>query len=290
MTTEHNKFLLKACEDYLIHMDECDRGNYLSFDFDFIKNKKWHTMGDSLVNDDLRDLTNIINRWQRYIYQWEAWNIVLKNKDEANEWDVRAEFVEPIVHQSLLMPSRIRDTFTSVSTSALHQIRLSIDNFYKDHLEGEQTNPGERPRFLNRRQKENRLFKLAKYWPESTSFITALQKINKEDYIEDTNNYRNLASHYIAPNLEMGETSLITRTVSPAKKIVPIGNNRYEEVNEPGKMSVCYGFGGTPPLNLKETHIKNLEQFNLARTCYIAYRDLLETSVKRIEESFLTTC
>jgi len=269
-------------------MDECDRGEYLLYDFDFISNKKWHAMGDSLVDDDLRELTNIMNRWQRYSCQWKAWNLVLKSKGEMTEWDIRAEFVEPIVHQSLLMPSRIRDTFTSVATSAFHQIRLSVDNSYKDHLEGDPTPIDPKPRPLNRRKKEKRLIKLTKFWAESASFIAALQKLNQANYVEETSNYRNLASHSIAPNLEIGETNLITRSISQAKKLIQVENNCYEEVDVLGKFSVSYGFGGTSPLNLEDTYIKNFEQYRLARECYITYRDLLESAVKKIETSCLS--
>lgn len=286
LPSNNSKFLIQSYKEYLQYIDNCiSKQQYLTYDFEFLENKKWYMMGETFIHGNMRELTNLMNSWQKHHSQWEAWNHVLKNQDEMNSWNIRAEFVEPLVHQCLLQPSRIRDTFTSIATNALHQIKLSIDNSYKDYLEGEQTSPDQQPKFLNRKEKEKLLSKLANNWSDSTLFMQSLRNINNSQYIKETSNYRNLASHYISPNLELGETSIITRTVVPSTKLVPKGDGTYEDAFVSGKMSVSYGFGGTEPLNLITTKEKNYEQYNLARKCYLAYRELLEVAVNEIKNA-----
>jgi len=282
---KHSKILLNACEEYLKYIEggSCQQ-KYFSYDFDFLKNKKWSLMGELLVEGNLRELTNLMNSWQQNHYQWKAWNRVLQSKDQMIAWDIRAEFVESMVHESLLMPSRIRDTIASVATTSLHQIRLSVDLSYKDYLEGDPETPDQKPLYLSRQKKEKRLSKLAKYWSQSETFLNALKQLNHTQYIEETYNYRNLASHFISPNFEMGETNIVTRSVVQTKKLVPSTDNSYVEKPVLGKMSVSYGVGGTPALNLEETQVRNYEQYSLARDCYMLYRKLLEDTIFEIEE------
>lgn len=50
-----------------------------------------------------------------------------------------------------------------------------------------------------------------------------------------------------------------------------------------GRFTVpSYGFGGLPPLDLEQGRIANLEQYELARACYLEYERLLESVVSQI--------
>lgn len=53
----------------------------------------------------------------------------------------------------------------------------------------------------------------------------------------------------------------------------------YEPTPIPGKMSVSYGFGGTPPLDMEEARTVNLEQYQRARICYLNYRNVLAAAL-----------
>ncbi|WP_273022832.1 hypothetical protein [Rheinheimera sp.] len=283
---EHAKILRKAFDEYLMHLYEkpiTPKEMLLSYDFDFINGRKWNTLADAMVRCDLRELTNIINRWNRLLGSWHAWNMVLDGREEMEAWDLRSEFLGSLVHECLLMPASIRDTITSVATAAFHQVRLSIDNSYRDHLEGDPKSPQEKQKLLNRRQKEDRLHRLIKFWPNSESFIKALRKINSQDYIEKTYNYRNLTTHSIGPRLGIGHTRTVKRSIENAQapRELEDGTIVFEDI--PGKLAVCYSFGGTPPLDIERVRLVNIEQYKLAYKCYTEYLALLTATVNGIE-------
>ncbi|WP_273049467.1 hypothetical protein [Pseudoalteromonas sp.] len=277
MASEHSKLLLKAYEEYLNHRDHCSNESpYLSYDFKFLNNKKWSLMAEKIVSNELRELTNLLNRWKSLLSKWRSWNLVLSNKDEMNAWHIRSEFVESIVNQCLFYPSSMRDNFSSIATSSFHQIKLSLDRSYKDSLDEDSLKGG----FLMRSKKEKQLKRLVSVFPESEIFLNLLKKLNNSQYVKDTLDYRNLASHSIAPNLVLGETNFVTRTIEQATKMSLIGDNLCGPV---GKTSVVYGFGGTPPINLEEAIKLNYEQYQIARECYTVYLRILMATVSTIE-------
>ena len=253
--------------------------SYLPYDFDFIHNHKWHILGEQMVEDELRELTNIMNRWCGDLHRWHAWNNVIRICEEKEAWEVRREFVEALVHHCLLEPSAMRDRITFVATNAFHQVRLSSEDGYKDRLEGDPKQPNEKPVFLGRRKKEKRLKKVVSDWDESRAFIESLEAINDSLYQQATYDYRNRVNHAIGPRLGLGITQAVTRNVVQATQMErqPDGTCRAEPI--PGKLSVSYGFGGTQSINLEEARTLNLQQYRLARTGYNQYYELLKSKV-----------
>lgn len=156
--------------------------SYLPYDFDFIHNHEWYALGELMVEDELRELTNIFNRWCGDLQRWHAWNIVIRSYGEKEAWKVRREFVEALVHHCLLEPSAVRDRFTFVATNAFHQVRLASDDGYKDYLEGDPKQPDKKPAFLSRRRKEKRLAKVVAVWSESKAFLESLAATNDSSY------------------------------------------------------------------------------------------------------------
>lgn len=285
MRPDYAALLKDGYEQYLKHLDSHElkpSTELLTYDFNFLKDRKWHALGECMVGCDFRELTNLLNGWRQLLIGWHAWNNVLAALDDDTAWELRLEFVESKIHECLLKPSSIRDTFTSVATNALHQVRLGVDHSYRDHLEGDPTAENPKPSYLSRNKKEKRLAQLACVWPESGAFLKAHDKINTDKYIKATSDYRNLNSHTIGPRLGLGYTRTVTRTVVPAEELVPVSDGTFKAAPVPGKMTVSYGFGGMPPLNLEKVRITNLEQFELARTCYLEYRQLLESAVSKI--------
>ena len=283
---KHAQLLREAFNQYLVHIHELPLnpgGELLSYDFNFIDGRKWHIFADTMVQCDLQELTNIINGWNNLLCRWHAWSMVLEGREEMEAWELRSEFLDSMVHECLLMPASIRDTITSVATAAFHQARLSIDRSYRDHLDGEPKTPDERPKLLNRRQKEERLSRLVQVWPSSANFLKTLREINTPDYIAETCDYRNLTAHYIGPGLGIGHTRIVTRSVKQAKALKQIDDGSYVFEDVPGKLTVSYGYGGTPPLNLEVVRAANLAQYKKARSCYVEYRALLEAVVVEIE-------
>lgn len=283
---KHAQLLREAFNQYLVHVHELPLnpgGKLLSYDFNFIDGRKWHIFADMMVQCDLRELTNLINGWSNLLCRWHAWSMVLEGREEMEAWELRSEFLDSMVHECLLMPASIRDTITSVATAAFHQVRLSIDRSYRDHLEGEPKTPEERPKLLKRRQKEERLSRLVQVWPSSANFLKTLHEINTKDYVAETRDYRNLTAHSIGPRLADGHTRIITRNVEQAQALKQVDDGSYVFEDVPGKLVVSYGVGGTPPLNLEIIRAANLAQYEKARSCYVEYRALLEAVVAEIE-------
>lgn len=283
---KHAQLLREAFNQYLVHVHELPLnpgGKLLSYDFNFIDGRKWHIFADTLVQCDLRELTNLINGWSNLLCRWHAWSMVLEGREEMEAWELRSEFLDSMVHECLLMPASIRDTITSVATAAFHQVRLSIDRSYHDRLEGEPKTPEERPKPLKRRQKEERLSRLVQVWPSSANFLRTLREINTKDYVVETRDYRNLTAHSIGPRLGIGHTRIVTRSVKQAQDFKKRDDGSYILEDVPGKLVVSYGHGGTPPLNLEVVRAANLAQYEKARVCYVEYRALLEAVVAEIE-------
>ncbi len=257
--------------------------SYLPYDFDFIHNHEWYILGEQMVEDELRELTNILNRWCGDLRRWHAWNNVIQSYRENEAWKVRREFVEALVHHCLLEPSAVRDRFTFVATNAFHQVRLSSEDGYKDRLEGDPKRPNEKPVFLSRRKKEKRLANVVSVWPDSKAFLESLMAINDSLYQRATYDYRNRVNHAIAPRLGIGITQAVTRNVAQATHMKKQPDGTYQAEPIPGKLSVSYGFGGTQPIDLKDVRELNLKQYQLARACYKQYFELLQSTVARIK-------
>lgn len=50
-------------------------------------------------------------------------------------------------------------------------------------------------------------------------------------------------------------------------------------IPQPDRWVVCYGFGGTPALDMEEARIANLAQYIRARACYELSRALLSAGM-----------
>jgi hypothetical protein len=241
---------------------------------------------NDMVKSELRELTNYLNQWHQSLQRWHAWNKVLQpyNTDEVKAWHLRREFLEPLVFYCLFQPSSIRDKFTFVVTNAIHQVRLIVDKEkgYQDYLEGEPKTPDElkKSKYLTRRKKEKRLSRLISIWPEGTELMALLRTIDDEAYKKETSDYRNLHSHIIGPQLGVGHVRSIVRSVSEHTTMIKQPNGTYVATPS-GKMVPSYGFGyGTPPLDLEEARLANLEQYRRARECYVSYRKLLAVGME----------
>ena len=247
--------------------------SYLSYDFN-----DWHisSVSSDMVRDQLNEFTNIINGWQSALRRWHAWNLTLeKFPDDMEAWEIRIEFLQPLVHTCLLEPSAVRDKMVFVAINSFHQLRLASDLSYPDHLVGDPTTTRPKPRFQTRPDKETQLQNLIKNFPDASAFMAALQSLDDDGYKRKTSDYRNRSSHALAPRIELGLVETITRKVVPATQLVQNSRGTFDEIVLPNQMRVRYGIGGTTPLNSEEARTANMVEFMKARRCYALYRQLL---------------
>ncbi|MEC5212416.1 hypothetical protein RCH06_000956 [Polaromonas sp. CG_9.5] len=284
MTNDHNTLLRTAFDAYLVQLDGGGlepSESYLPYDFEQIRCHPWRTLGAEMVENELREMTNILNYWLKALRRWGAWNKVITEYGEEDAWDIRSEFFEALVHQCLLQPSATRDALTFVVTNSMHQVRLMLGNGYLDHLAGDPVTHDQRPINLTRRDKEKRLSDLIKPWRQA-QFMTTLHQLDDTPYREATSDYRNRSSHAIGPRLAIGTTRTVVRSVEPFTEFTKKSDGTYERTRVAGRMSVCYAFGGTPPLDMVEVFAINLKQFRCARACYESYRRLLSVGVNEV--------
>lgn len=288
MPNAHVALLKSAFEQYLdmvfhessVPLDPAE--HYLTYEFDFLHNRQWHMLAERMIACDLRELTNLVNRWQTLLFRWHAWNRIAALHDEDQAWELHHEFLEALAHDCLLRPSSMRDAFTSAATNALHQVRCTLGDGYTDMLDGDPTAPDSTPQHLSRAKKEQRLAKIASNWPESKSFLSTLRSLNDISYRQHTSDYRNLTSHAIGPHLGVGITRTVTRTVKQATEMRKDTDGFYRETTISGRMAVSYAYGGTEPLDYESARLANLEQFFRARDCYGKFITLLKLGVGAI--------
>lgn len=260
----------------------------LPFPYDacpLIKEVVWRTgplIADFLVDGELRELTNTLNEWRGALRRWHVWLAVLDEFSAEDAWSLQWEFVESLVFHCLYYPSATRDRFTFVATNALHQVRMAADAAYPDRLAAD-PKPGkeDKPRFMPRKDSEAQLASIVSTLEGGASLVSTLRSLDEDDYLELTKNFRNLASHAIAPRLSVGITNTVVRCVVPATKFVQQPDGTYKDELVPDKQ-VSYGFGGTEPLPMRAVFAANLAEFEKAAACFQAYINVLNKALAEL--------
>lgn len=242
---------------------------------DHVKTGKWWHIADWMVSDELQSAINLINAWRMNLSHWATWMRVLEDKDEQTSMELQFHFLDARVFFCMFQPSRARDVLAKISTHAIHQGNLSVRHTDQDRLDED-----EQGRFLYRNEVEKQLRKLGAHWEHAPSFIKCLTDVDSSDYRKITRDYRNRASHAIAPHFEWGEVDFVRRSLVPHDELVAQGDGTYLLVADPSRKVVSYAFGGTPPLGLEKMYQANLREHELASRALEAYCRLLEEIVQ----------
>jgi hypothetical protein len=136
--------------------------------------------------------------------------------------------------------------------------------------------PWEKSSYPTRRKKEAQLAHIVNRWQEGTLLLKMLRKLDDQANRQATSDFRNLASHSIAPRFSRGITRTVTRTVVQQTRLEPRGDGYFHDVPVPGQISISYGFGGTDPLDLNQVREANVQQFEVAVACFDHYITLLK--------------
>lgn len=137
MDSQTKALLRSAFDAYLQQRETSDfdpADGYLPYGLEDIDGVAWGTMAELLIEDELREITNGLNSWHNDLIRWHAWNAVCKTYSEEDAWEVIREFVEPLAHACMLLPSSTRDQLVFVATNAMHQVRIGIGNGYPFEL------------------------------------------------------------------------------------------------------------------------------------------------------------
>jgi hypothetical protein len=184
----------------------------------------------------------------------------------------------------MFQPSAMRDRFIFVATNALHLIALAREPAREDELLGDPDPKTLRWRYPTRKQKEVQLHALAQDWEAGEAFMNALSAIDDKAHQDLTSDFRNRASHAIAPRFSVGITRVVVRERGRATTMEKQPDGKYLDVPVPGKMATSYGYGGTPPLGMEDARTANLAQFEAAKRCFFAYVELLREATAKMPQ------
>lgn len=241
----------------------------------------WRMFMELMIEDHLSESTNYTNEWCMRLRDWQAWlDVIDAETDKQQALEIQWHFVEPVVFWCMLRPSAMRDLFGFVATHAVHQANLVVDCNYRDLLDEDAKN-----RYLKRDQREQQLRRIGARWPGCKRFAACLTKVDSKSYRDLTRNYRNLASHGMAPRFEVGYTNIVRRAVVPKPGVVPRADDSFSPEATSGKKAMAYTVGGTPPLRLHEMHAANQSEFAHARAAFETYRDLLRELLAAIRSA-----
>src|SRR5258706_685766 len=246
---------------------------------DEVREGNWPFLIERMVSGELLETINLMNAWQCYLFDWSIWAKILPTFDDNDRWTLQLQHVGPLAFTCMYQPSAMRDRFCMVATNALHQANLIVLPGYEDRLDQDNLRTG---RFLNRGQKENQLVRIGKPWARFGELQTGLQAINTADYQRVTRNFRNQASHALAPRFEIGETNTVVRYMAPKEKMVAQPDGTFALVQDVTRMVVHYGFGGTPPLKYETIVAENQKQHALGADTLKAYQTLLKEVLQKI--------
>lgn len=248
---------------------------------DEVKSGAWRFMRGEMIADHLQETTNLMNEWWSRLRDWSAWLAVHDAIADAHEaWRLRLDFVEPVVFWCMLRPSAMRDLFGFIATHALHQANLVVDSNYRDQLDEDAEKWP-----LKRSKREQQLCRIGERWSGYILFAERLTEADCTSYRDLTFDYRNLASHGMAPRFEFGHTDFVLRAVVPKSELVWQADGSFSSEATSGKRTVSYAFGGTPPLKLREMHAANQSEFAHARAAFEACRDWLRELLDAIRSA-----
>ena len=253
----------------------------LSYDLcDQISKAPWNMpCMDLSISNDLRETINQLHNWYHSLTDWYLWIEVLKDFEGSDAWSIRKHYVEPLAYFCMMQPSSTRERFGSIATTTLHQANLALLKGYKDQLDQDQKG------HLNRTQREKQIRRIGEPWGWCSGFQRALQMLDSKEFSRASYNFRNLASHGIAPRFELGETNSVTRSIEPRTELIEQPDGSYQEVPHPTKKTVCYGIGGTTPLSFHAAYNACAKEYSNALVTFHSYQDLVREIVKALPKN-----
>lgn len=234
-------------------------------------------IGQQLAGE-LMESINWLNRWRTELANLMIWPEVLAEYEEDDAWYIKMHFVDPLAHGCMLQPSATRDRLGKVASNAIHQARLILEKGYRDVLDEDK----QKGRPLLRSGVEKQLVRLAEPFAEAIAFIETLRKLDANAYREKTNDYRNLASHFLPPKFDKGHVFSISRSRTAWTEFVQQADGTHKEEVVPGKMGTSYAWGYMEPLALRDLIDLNIAEYQHARDAFDEYSSLLRLLLDKI--------
>jgi hypothetical protein len=235
---------------------------------------------------DLREIINKYHAWTTRLTAWATWNDLLKKISEGDEksWEIRNEFLQPIVFFCLHQPSSFKDLLIKYCTIAFHFGNMNRFPSYKDQLVEDneifkrllKNHPEPYKYFLTRSQTLKQLREKSLQWSYRSELLDEIGNLDNEAYEVQSKGWRNHAAHYIPPRLTYGVTRTVTRQVNFQENLVTLDNGTAHIVINKDRKQISYGFGGTTPLDSEKIYEANLQQHSHVQKVLLTIHKVLD--------------
>lgn len=278
--------MLSVFKKYLETREQDDQSRFFSYDIiEKVNSTNLFPLHSEYLTSDFTEILNSYHEWTIRLTSWAAWNKLLQDfqDDETKAWEIRNEFLEPIVYFCLHQPSSFKDLLIKYCTIAFHLGNLNFDREYKDDLDEDievfrrlqKNHPEPYNYFLSRSDAEKQLKRISLSWPIGARILEALSKLDSKAYKEQSQNWRNHAAHYIPPRLHFGYTRTVTRKVDFFRAYVDQSNDSFLVQEDKTRKQIAYSFGGTPPLEMSQVFGANFQQHAIAHEILTLIHDAL---------------
>ena len=191
---------------------------------------RWWTLPDpisgawmpyvSMLDDYASELANIINDLTHDVQRLRAWARVTASLTDEEKLAVSHEFIDTLGTVALGRPYAIKSRFAFAAGHLCHQANMA-----KDMANWRDEFPNERALYLNH------IEPLCTGWRKYRAFKRRVEPIAGTAFKDATEDFRNAYNHRFSARFLIGMSAMVTRFV-----------------HDDGR--ICYGIGGSEPLNL----------------------------------------
>jgi len=203
-----------------------------------------------IAREHLRETANFVNEFVMYLVQLRAWQVVLTTLEEPERHQVLIEFLIPLAAFCLSAPYALKARICRSVSELSNQANRFVRPGWRDTVDLTKAN------FKTAQS-------LACDWTRWPALEAGLAALNTDEFDEAVDGYRNDFHHGFPRRVELGQSSVVTRNVSPGQ--------------------VSYSFGVGEPLSLDVLVPLLLEQCDAALASYDAYVDLVREQYVRFD-------
>jgi len=225
---------------------------------------RWWTLPDpvsglwliysSMLEDYATDLANTINDLTHYVSRLRAWAQVVAPMNDDAKMEVAHEFIGVLGIAALSAPYAIKSRFAVAAAHLSHQANMAKDiKNWKDE-------------FPDKNLYLNDVEPFGRTWRNYRRFKLKVEPIAGSGFKKQTHDFRNAYNHRFSPRLLLGLSNTVTRRVD----------------KETG--GVCYGIGGTPPLDLNKVADVLETECSHCYAAFVAFEALVKEQIETITE------
>lgn len=208
-----------------------------------------------MVEDYSPELANVINQFLSDIEKLNAWERVIPEYGQEEQFYIVHEFIEPLCTICLNLPYAIRSRFIFAVAHLSHQANMGIlGKNWKDDLPKDAD-----IEFAT-------VDKYAAYWESYKKLKLSMERLADKKYQTEVNQYRSKYHHRYPPHIEFGLSETFKRNI-----------------NENGRVS--YSFGYSNPLQIKDVIPILKGQHAAAVKCFKCFQELVQEQMGKMLSS-----